>query len=235
MLVLGVALLAAFIFIGGGAAIYLSTPPQPQQSFGLIGDTGTPGPSLADFTQETPSPQATPAPTPTPFFFSPDPGSFTPLPTDLVSPTPSLDVTPTPTTSGPTPTPRPTPKPTPTPTATPAGPHAAFTFAIAGNTVQFTDKSTGDIVSWHWDFGDGQGKGPGNSPSVMDPKHTFKTKSTDQTYTVILTVTDSNGVTDVRMKDVTIPAVTVTPPPTQPPATTPPPATESPSTPSFVV
>src|SRR5436190_5608058 len=143
VLVLGVALLAGFLFIGGGAAIYLSTPPQPANSNlnGLIGDLTTFSPSpLPAFTQETAQPGATPEPTPTPFFFSPDPGSFapasfdvtpsatpivvvTPTPTPLSGPTPPPTARPThgptstprPTNNGPTPTPRPTNNPTPTP------------------------------------------------------------------------------------------------------------------------
>jgi len=229
VLVLGVALLAGFIFIGGLAAIYLSTPPQPQQPVGLIGDTTTPGPSLADFTQETPGPSPTAAPTPTPFFFSPDPGSLSPFPSDFLTPTPSMEVTPTPIVgpNGPTPTPTSEATPTPTssaiPTSTPAGPRAGFTFTVSGNTVQFTDKSTGTGLTYSWDFGDGKGK------FTQSPKHVYPDLTA--TYTVVLTVTDANGLTDTRTKTVDITQSTPPPPTPTPPASTPTPVITPPPAP----
>ena len=50
--------------------------------------------------------------------------------------------------------------------------------------VQFTDLSTGDIVSWSWNFGDG------DSSTVQNPQHTY---SVSGTYTVTLTVTNPYG------------------------------------------
>lgn len=61
-------------------------------------------------------------------------------------------------------------------------------------TFQFTDTSTGknEIVSWQWDFGDGQ------TSNEKNPKHTYILK---KTYNVTLTVKDSKGNSDsVSMK-----------------------------------
>ena len=69
-------------------------------------------------------------------------------------------------------------------------PTAVFDFAPAtpspGVPVQFTDQSTDDgtIVAWDWDFGDG------GTSSEQNPIHTFATLDT---FTVTLTVTDSDG------------------------------------------
>lgn len=56
-----------------------------------------------------------------------------------------------------------------------------------GDTVQFTDQSSGTVVSWYWSFGDG------NSSTEQNPSHTY---AEEGTYTVTLTVTDSDGNTD---------------------------------------
>jgi len=61
-------------------------------------------------------------------------------------------------------------------------------------TFQFTDtsRSKNNIVSWQWDFGDGQ------KSNLQNPVHTFLVK---KLYDVKLTVTDSKGNTDtVSMK-----------------------------------
>lgn len=60
-------------------------------------------------------------------------------------------------------------------------------------TFQFTDLSTGnDIVSWHWDFGDGQ------MSNERNPVHTYYLK---KNYNVTLTVKNSQGNSDtVSMK-----------------------------------
>ncbi len=75
---------------------------------------------------------------------------------------------------------------------------------LARTDVQFNDSSTdsgflgaGGIVSWLWDFGDGD-----SSPS-QNPKHEYE-KSGD--YTVKLTVTDSSGGTHTVQKQITITA-----------------------------
>jgi len=58
---------------------------------------------------------------------------------------------------------------------------------LAGNaplTVQFTDKSTGAITSWSWDFGDGE------TSTDQNPSHTYANHGT---YTVALTVENTTG------------------------------------------
>ena len=63
-------------------------------------------------------------------------------------------------------------------------PVAAFSFATAGLSVNFTDESTdpdGLITSWSWDFGDG------NTSALQHPSHQYDTAGT---YIVDLTVTD---------------------------------------------
>ncbi len=50
--------------------------------------------------------------------------------------------------------------------------------------VQFTDSSTGNLTSWSWDFGDG------NTSAEQSPAHTYVTAGT---YTVSLTVTNTEG------------------------------------------
>jgi PKD repeat protein len=57
--------------------------------------------------------------------------------------------------------------------------------------VDFTDQSTGDIISWEWDFGDG------SSSNQQNPSHTYTDPGT---YTVSLTITDTEG-SDTAIKD----------------------------------
>jgi PKD repeat protein len=51
-------------------------------------------------------------------------------------------------------------------------------------TVQFTERSTGGIDSWLWNFGDGE------SSTLQNPAHTYQNPGT---YTVTLTVTNAYG------------------------------------------
>ena len=53
--------------------------------------------------------------------------------------------------------------------------------------VSFTDKSTGVITYWSWEFGDG------GTSTVQNPTHTYKSPGT---YTVVLTVTGPGGADD---------------------------------------
>ncbi|MBE0663815.1 MAG: VCBS repeat-containing protein [Bacteroidales bacterium] len=68
-------------------------------------------------------------------------------------------------------------------------PVASFEFITTGLTVAFDEASydpDGTVVSWNWNFGDG------NSSSEQNPTHTFDTANT---YIVYLTVTDDDGET----------------------------------------
>jgi Zn-dependent metalloprotease len=88
-------------------------------------------------------------------------------------------------------------------TAPNQAPTADFTFTTTDLTANFTDTSTdpdGTIVSWLWDFGDG------NTSTVQNPSHTYAAAGT---YNVTLTVTDNDSATDSVTKP-----VTVTEPPT---------------------
>ncbi len=75
-------------------------------------------------------------------------------------------------------------------------PVADFSFSLKKALATFTDASSdadGAIVSWHWDFGDG------NSSTEQSPSHRYKKANT---YHVVLTVTDDEGETGTITKDV---------------------------------
>jgi PKD repeat protein len=70
--------------------------------------------------------------------------------------------------------------------------------SLEGSDVAFTDLSTSSpdtIVSWNWNFGDGE------TASDANPVHTY---ADDGIYTVTLTVTDEDGSTDTISHIVTI-------------------------------
>lgn len=69
-----------------------------------------------------------------------------------------------------------------------------------GNTVTFTDSSTGDPVSWSWDFGDGA------TSTSQNPSHQY---SEVGTYTVKLTVTYADGETKSYEKQIVVIEVTI--------------------------
>ena len=74
-----------------------------------------------------------------------------------------------------------------------ATPVAMFTFthSCAKTPTQFTDESTStgsQVISWHWDFGDGIG-----TSNIQDPIYTY---SIPETYNVKLKVTNASGCTD---------------------------------------
>jgi PKD repeat protein len=72
---------------------------------------------------------------------------------------------------------------------------ADFEFTQNNMTVFFIDTSTGDIVSWLWNFGDQQ---------TSIENRTIHLYLMHATYTVILTVTDSAGNTATKTKEVTV-------------------------------
>jgi hypothetical protein len=61
---------------------------------------------------------------------------------------------------------------------------ATPTRGIAPLTVSFTDRSTGDITSWYWEFGDG------GTSTMQNPSHTYNDIGA---HTVSLRVTDPEG------------------------------------------
>ncbi len=66
-----------------------------------------------------------------------------------------------------------------------------ITSGTAPLTVQFTDASTGNPISWSWDFGDGQ------TSTMQNPSHIF---TYDGNYTISLTVSDGIS-TNTEVKD----------------------------------
>jgi PKD repeat protein len=86
-------------------------------------------------------------------------------------------------------------------TVTNVGPTADFAYSPISPTtadiVSFTDISTdsdGTIVSWDWDFGDG------NSSTAQHPTHQYD----GGTYIITLIVTDDDGATDTYADSVTV-------------------------------
>lgn len=78
----------------------------------------------------------------------------------------------------------------------------------------FTDKSvkgTGTITTWLWNFGDGTTYN-GQTP----PLHTYTVSNSSQTFTVSLTVTDSNGNTATYKQPLTLYKLQPAPPPAPP-------------------
>jgi PKD repeat protein len=77
-------------------------------------------------------------------------------------------------------------------------PSASFTYSTTDLTATFSDTSTdgdGTIVSWAWDFGDG------NNSSIQNPIHSYAAAGT---YTVSLTVIDNDGGSDIVNQSVTV-------------------------------
>jgi len=92
---------------------------------------------------------------------------------------------------------------TPPPT-TNQPPVANFSFEpqspTTNDTVSFLDRShdpDGRVVSWQWDFGDGQ------SASVQSPSHRYAAPGS---FTVKLTISDNSGATDSISKPLTVKA-----------------------------
>jgi PKD repeat protein len=71
-------------------------------------------------------------------------------------------------------------------------PDADFEVRCDGLTCTFSDKSKDDdgaIVSWHWNFGDG------DASEEQNPVHTYAARGH---YEVLLTVMDDRGATDTK-------------------------------------
>ncbi|MBW8050554.1 MAG: PKD domain-containing protein [Cytophagales bacterium] len=82
-------------------------------------------------------------------------------------------------------------------------PTAGFSFTTSNLTASFIDASSG-AVSWAWDFGDGTG-----TSTAQDTTYTY---STDSTYNVCLTVTNSCGNIDTLCDSVTVASGFCSPP-----------------------
>lgn len=67
-------------------------------------------------------------------------------------------------------------------------PVASFTFSAAGSTINFTDQSTGGVVTWYWYFGDSTA-----GSTLQNPSHAYLYPGT---HNVILMVTNSYGCSD---------------------------------------
>jgi endonuclease I/PKD repeat protein len=88
------------------------------------------------------------------------------------------------------------------PTADANGPYAAdVDVAISFSSAGSTDPD-GTIVSYDWDFGDGNGS------TAANPSHAY---TSDGTFSVSLTVTDNDGATDTDVTSAVITAVTADP------------------------
>jgi hypothetical protein len=199
-IVLGVALLAGFLFIGGAAAIYLSSPPGAADPTDIAHASGSP--TLPPFVQPT----ATPSPSPSPTFIllpSDTPASFSPLPTDT-SGFPTV-----PPSGGP-------PSATPAPSAQSVV--VKFTCAQVGTKAKITcsDNSTGPVAAREWNFGDLVG-----TSTDQNPTYTYVGYGT---YTVTLVVTGADGKQYFKQKSITVqnPATpTPSPAPSETPGATP--------------
>ena len=73
-------------------------------------------------------------------------------------------------------------------------PIADFTYSVSGDTVTFTDTSSGNIEGWYWEFGDGE------TSTNQNPTHTYTLG--EQDYEVTLVVSDENGLISDATKTV---------------------------------
>lgn len=73
-------------------------------------------------------------------------------------------------------------------------------FVCPLDTAFFTDRSSGPIVSWQWDFGNGN-----TSNLQLPPYQFYPTATTLQQYTVTLTISAANNCTDTAIRTVQVP------------------------------
>lgn len=85
--------------------------------------------------------------------------------------------------------------PTPINISVSSDPVCNFNASISGPTVQFTNSSVGNIVSYQWNFGNGE------TSTQQNPTITYANSGS---YSVLLTVTSSNGCQSVSAKIITI-------------------------------
>lgn len=80
---------------------------------------------------------------------------------------------------------------------------AAFSapaFICPLDTAKFTDQSTGPVISWLWDFGNGQ-----TSTLKQPPLQNYATQAQLQVFTARLTVTAANGCADFTTQQIQVP------------------------------
>ena len=70
-------------------------------------------------------------------------------------------------------------------------------------TVNFTDKSRGDALTYHWDFGGGA------TSTEQNPSCSFGANGNHETYKVRLVVTDINGLTDSKIAYIEVSGVPI--------------------------
>jgi PKD repeat protein len=89
--------------------------------------------------------------------------------------------------------------------AVPSPPTADFSSSLdaARRTVSFADRSRAaagaEVARWRWDFGDPE-SGPSNVSKLENPSHHYRSSGS---YTITLTVTDSNGLTTSLSRQIT--------------------------------
>lgn len=82
---------------------------------------------------------------------------------------------------------------------------ADFSFRVSGDTVQFADASSPTPRSYYWTFGDG------GSSNAANPMHIYKASSSNQTFTVCLSISDSSWTCQDKVcYTVTIPSTITT-------------------------
>jgi gliding motility-associated-like protein len=74
-------------------------------------------------------------------------------------------------------------------------------FVCPLDTAIFTDQSGGPIVSWNWDFGNGN-----TASGQVAPEQFYPTGTSLQKFTATLTITAANDCTDTAMRVILVPA-----------------------------